>query len=71
MKKITINSIRSFLVILLVSQVINLGVFKGLELGSQKLGTYIYSITAQPFLDNSPITHKGLATGLTINVLKK
>jgi len=50
MKKITINSVRSFLIILLVAQTINLGVFKGLELGSQKLGQYVYSITAQPFL---------------------
>lgn len=44
------KQIRGFLLILLVAQIINLGLFKGLEIGSNKLAKYIYSQTAEPFL---------------------
>lgn len=45
-----VKSLQGFLIILIVSAVIVLGVFKGLEIGSQKLGTYLYSETAGIFL---------------------
>lgn len=48
----TINSnrVRSLLLLLLVAQVINLGIFLGLDYTQEKLGNWIFSQTAKPFL---------------------
>lgn len=51
--KIQSKKIRNFLIILLIAQTLNLGIFEGLKITSEKLGTFIYSITAQPFLAQS------------------
>lgn len=47
------KKIQNFLIILLIAQSINLVLFEGVKITSEKLGTFIYSITSQPFLEQS------------------
>lgn len=69
--KINNKKIRSLLIFLLIAQSINLVMFKGLQITSQDLGNYIYSITAQPFLFQAPTIHKDLSLGATKNSLMR
>jgi hypothetical protein len=71
MKKVTSKRIREFETILLVSAVIVTGMFYGLQYTQAKLGNYVFQITAQPFLEKAPITHKDLSLGATKNLLMK